>query len=155
MILNELKKLLQSTDSLRFRLPNGDFIPEHFHITEVGIVHKDFIDCGGKVRSEKSINLQLWYSIDTDHRLEASKVLNIIEVSEKALGLENLEIEVEYQSDTIGKYGLGFRENYFQLETKQTACLAQDNCGIPTIKVKKSLSSLSDSSSCAPGGTCC
>ncbi|MEI7863404.1 MAG: DUF6428 family protein, partial [Planctomycetota bacterium] len=32
-------------------LPDKSFVPAHFHITEVGRVQKDFIDCGGTVRS--------------------------------------------------------------------------------------------------------
>lgn len=30
-----------------FKLENGNSVPEHFHVTEVGIITKDFIDCGG------------------------------------------------------------------------------------------------------------
>jgi hypothetical protein len=34
--------------------------------------------------------------------------LDIIELSEKILGIEDYEIEVEYQAETIGKYDLSF-----------------------------------------------
>ena len=37
--------------AIQIMLPEGEFVPTHFHITEVGRVRKDFIDCGGTVRS--------------------------------------------------------------------------------------------------------
>ena len=109
MNLNEIKKILSSLDAVIFQLPNKSVVPEHFHVTEVGMITKNFIDCGGKVREEKVINFQLWEAADYDHRLAPSKLVNIIELSEKVLNINpELEIEVEYQSDTIGKYGLDF-----------------------------------------------
>lgn len=41
-------------------LPDGDLVPAHFHVTEVGRVQKDFIDCGGTVRSATACVLQVW-----------------------------------------------------------------------------------------------
>ena len=32
--------------ALHLMLPDGSFVPAHFHVTEVGRVQKDFIDCG-------------------------------------------------------------------------------------------------------------
>jgi hypothetical protein len=156
MKLSEIKKHLATAESLNFRLPNGAFVPEHFHVTEIGRVTKDFIDCGGTVRHEKTINFQLWNASDTDHRLKPQKLLNIIALSEKVLGIEDLEIEVEYQHDTIGKYGLGFDGNDFLLVAKQTDCLAKDNCGVPDEKQKLQLTDLGkETSCCTPGGKCC
>ena len=50
MKLRDLKATLTlHPDALpRFILPDGDQIPAHYHITEVGHVTKRFIDCGGK-----------------------------------------------------------------------------------------------------------
>lgn len=83
-------------------------------------------------------------------------MLDIIALSEKVLGMGDFEIEVEYQSNTIGKYDLGFDENNFVLIAKQTACLAQDACGIP-VKQKVNLQMLGsqDGEVCTPGGGCC
>ena len=36
MHLNQFKEALKIVNTLRFRLPNGQLIPPHFHITEVG-----------------------------------------------------------------------------------------------------------------------
>ena len=69
---------------------------------------------------------------------------------------EDAEIEVEYQSDTIGKYHLDFDGANFLLVATQTNCLAQDKCGIPSEKLKVNLIDLSkNEQSCTPGGKCC
>ena len=132
-------------------------VPQHFHVTEVGQVTKHFIDCGGTVRNEKTVSFQLWQAGDTDHRLEPQKLAKIIALSENVLGVEDAEIEVEYQSDTIGKYGLEFNGQHFTLTAKQTACLANDKCGIPPEKLKVNLAELSNKKQacCTPGGGCC
>ena len=60
--------------AVHLMLPDGDFVPAHFHVTEVGRVHKDFIDCGGTVRSATTCVLQVWVADDTDHRLDTTKL---------------------------------------------------------------------------------
>jgi len=157
MKLSEVKQILPNIEQLIFQLPNGEFVPTHFHVTEVGEITKKFIDCGGKLRNEKVINFQLWNADDYNHRLHPEKLLHIIELSEKTLNLEDLEIEVEYQAETIGKFGLDFINNNFKLTSKQTDCLAKDNCGVESKKEKLPLSSLAtnESSCCAPDSNCC
>src|SRR5690554_4611806 len=157
MKLSEIKNKLNKLDKIAFQLPNGELVPNHFHVTEVGKVTKNFIDCGVVIRTEKTVNFQLWNADDFEHRLKPAKLLNIIKLSEEKLGIEDAEIEVEYQSDTIGKYALAFDGTNFILQNKTTACLAQDVCGIPSEKVKKNLSELSvnQNASCTPGGGCC
>ncbi len=152
MKLSEAKNHLQTIENVNFELPNGSLVPEHFHVTEVGVITKNFIDCGGTVRNEKVINFQLWEANDFEHRLAPQKLLNIIDLSEKVLGIEDLEIEVEYQAETIGKYELGFNGKNFVLQSKQTNCLAQDKCGIPPEKLKVNLSKIS---CCPPNSGCC
>ena len=115
MKLSEVKEILSTLNNVTFKLENGTFLPEHFHVTEVGMITKHFIDCGGVIRTEKVVNFQLWNANDYDHRLKPTKLLNIIQLSEDKLGIEDAEVEVEYQSQTIGKYDLDFIENYFDL----------------------------------------
>ena len=155
MKLSEIKQHLSTADAVNFHLPSGQIIPEHFHITEVGLTTKHFIDCGGTVRSEKVANLQLWNAGDFDHRLSSEKLLKIISLSKKVLGDEDLEIEVEYQTETIGKYGIRFNGRDFELTAKQTACLAGDNCGSQNRKQKVALSELNSAVCCSPGTGCC
>jgi hypothetical protein len=157
MKLSEIKTKLAELNSVNFELQNGTKVPEHFHVTEVGVVHKHFIDCGGTVRNEKMANFQLWNANDTDHRLKPQKLLNIIELSEKTLGIEDLEVEVEYQMETIGRYALEFNGKSFVLMPKFTDCLASDSCGIPQEKKKIRLSEIvvNNNSCCSPESNCC
>ncbi len=155
MKLSKVKAALQQSETISFQLPNGELVPSHFHVTEVGKITKHFIDCGGTERNEEVVNFQLWNANDYDHRLHPEKLLNIIELSEKILGIADLEIEVEYQAETIGKFGLEFDGNNFLLTQKLTDCLAKDSCGISDIKPKKSAVELKNIINCTPGGGCC
>ena len=154
MKLSEIKTILPTLDNVEFQLENGTFVPEHFHVTEVGQIIKNFIDCGGTIRTEKVVNFQLWNADDFEHRLKPNKLLNIIQLSEEKLGMEDGEIEVEFQSETIGKYDLEFNGKHFILKNKQTTCLAQDACGIPEAKVKVNLADVG-TSCCTPNSGCC
>ena len=130
MKITEVKEQLNNLQQLRFKLPDGSCVPKHFHVTEVGVTTKKFIDCGGTVRVEKAVNFQLWEADDVDHRLAPKKLLKIISLSQAILDMEGLEVEVEYQSVTIGRYGLDFDGTNFLLTPKQTDCLAKGECGI-------------------------
>ena len=152
MKISELKQSLAGLAAVSFRLPNGTHLPAHFHVTEVGLVTKHFVDCGGVERRETVANFQLWEAGDYDHRLAPEKFLHILTLSAKILGREDLDIEVEYQQATIGKFGLAFDGQDFRLTAKQTACLAQDACGIPDALF--SLPQL-QVAGCTPGGSCC
>lgn len=156
MKLSEVKAALQQVEKIVFTLPNGDAVPKHFHVTEVGKVSKHFIDCGGTVRQEERINFQLWSANDVYHRLKPSKLLGIIAMAEKTLQLGDEEIEVEYQGQTIEKFGLNFNGTQFELSGTQTDCLAKDKClpefAKPIVKLKELATS---SSCCTPGGGCC
>lgn len=154
MKLSQIKQILPTLHNVEFQLENGTFVPEHFHVTEVGQVLKHFIDCGGVVRTEKNVNFQLWDADDYEHRLKPAKLLHIIKLSEEKLGMEDAEIEVEYQGETIGKFDLDFNGTHFVLRNKQTACLAQDACGIPSEKKKITLSELNNTC-CTPDSNCC
>lgn len=155
MTINEIKEALKNLSVIAFELPNGELVANHFHVTEVGKVSKDFIDCGGTRRSETVAAFQLWEADDYDHRLHPEKLVHIIELSQKTLGLGNETIEVEYQGETIGKYGLDFDGTNFKLTTKQTDCLAKSNCGVPAQEHVGQLVTVSDQNSCTPGGGCC
>ena len=113
MKLSTFKDILKTKIAIGFELPDGQLVPGHFHVTEVGQIDKRFIDCGGTLRQEKVVSFQLWEADDYDHCLHPDKLVSIIELSEKALDIEDLEIEVEYQGATIGKYGLDYKDDNF------------------------------------------
>jgi hypothetical protein len=137
MNLKELIMLLDEHKdaALYIMLPTGDFVPEHFHITEVGRVQKDFIDCGGTVRKNVFCSLQAWCAHDVEHRLVAGKLAKILKLGEKVLGTDDLSVEVEYGADVVSHYVLADVEVtpkglLFMLVGKQTDCLAPDKCGV-------------------------
>ena len=153
MLLSSFKQSLGALDTLSFQLANGHFVPEHFHITEVGNVTRNYIDCGGVQRQENRLNLQLWVASDTNHRLKPNVLLNILQLAEKQLDCSDIEVEVEYQQNTIGRYTLAFDGAVFQLINTQTACLAPDQCGIP--QEKPHVRVTANGLSCNPNSGCC
>ena len=153
MKIEQIKAHLKAAKTISFQLPNGELVPSHFHVTEVGKVVKDFIDCGGTRRHEEVANFQLWEANDYDHRLHPGKLVDIIELSQKALGIGDLDIEVEYQGETIGKYDLDFNGEHFLLVSKKTACLALDACGVE--QQEPVMLDLAGGNGCTPGGGCC
>ena len=155
MKLSEVKSVLANLNTVNFQLPDGTLVPSHFHVTEVGKITKEFIDCGGTLRNEEVVSFQLWNADDYDHRLHPEKLVNIINLSQEKLNIGDHEVEVEYQGHTIQKFGLEFNGEAFVMTTKQTDCLAKDKCDIPTEKAFVSLGDLTASQSCTPGGGCC
>ena len=157
MKLSEVKTALKGLETISFQLPDESFVPDHFHVTEIGVITKNFIDCGGVIRTEYKVNFQLWEDEkDIDHNLKPGKLVDIISLSEKALGIEDAEVEVEYQEHTIGRYQLEFDGKKFLLYNTYTDCLARGECGIPDEEdefvgkingVKTSV--------CVPGNGCC
>ena len=89
-----------------------------------------------------------------NHRLHPEKLVHIIELSQKTLDIGNLEVEVEYQGQTIEKFALEFDGKNFLLTSKETDCLARDKCGVPAEKPKVKISELQNSG-CVPGSGCC
>lgn len=137
--------------SIQMMLPDRSFVPAHFHVTEVGRVQKDFIDCGGTTRSSASCVLQVWVADDLDHRLNTTKLAAIMRLAQSLLQTTDLPVEIEYESEVISQYPLAGIEVtpaglLFLLGSKHTACLAPDRCGVPG----------GESSSCCGGtSTCC
>jgi hypothetical protein len=137
MNVNELVPLLEfnSDFSIRFVLPSGEFIPDHFHVTEIGRVERNFIDCGGTRRQSVACMLQTWTANDIDHRLTAGKLAKIFSLAAPVLKAPDLPVEVEYGTDVVGQYNLDSVESkpgalHFVLTAKQTDCLARDKCGV-------------------------
>lgn len=151
MKLNEFLKVLTDhpAAAIQLRLPNGAIAPAHFHVTEVGRVHKDFIDCGGTVRSSTTCVLQIWVASDTEHRLDSSKLAHILQLAAPLLKSTDLPVEVEYESEVVSQYPLDTAESgplglVLHLGSKHTACLAEDRCGI----------SPGESNCCTTSGCC-
>jgi hypothetical protein len=138
MNITELKKLLSDNPDkhMRFVLPNGKSIPPSYHITEVGHVKKDFIDCGGTTRTASACVLQAWVALnDEDHRLEAGKLVTILTMADKILPSGDLSVELECEAPVISQFSIADAEVasdavVFRLKNKHTDCLAKESCGL-------------------------
>jgi hypothetical protein len=137
MTVAEFHRLLLAhpEEKMHWMLPDKSFIPTHYHITEVGRLQKDFIDCGGTVRSLTSCLLQIWVANDTEHRLETTKLATIMQIAKPLLKSDDLPVEVEYEEGVVSQYPVASAEItpagiLFYLGTKHTACLAPEKCGV-------------------------
>lgn len=135
--LDDFLKLLAGNPNtaIQFMLPDGSPVPPHFHITEVGLVRKDFIDCGGTVRSSATCVMQVWLANDLDHRLMTTKLSRIFELAAPVLQSTDLPVEFEYENGTVSQYPLEAVETIasgllLRLGSKHTACLAPQLCGV-------------------------
>lgn len=142
---------------LEIVLPSGQTMPAHFHVTEVGRVRKNFVDCGGTLRETEACVLQVWVATDVDHRLTASKLLKILKVGERLFPTKDVPVDFEVDLGTVSI--LALQKVTFATEDvngcarlvlgrKHTECLAPDRCGVPTGVGLQVLSS-----GCGPG--CC
>ena len=156
MKLSALKSFLENSSELHLIQADGQSVPAHFHITEAGLNTKHFVDCGGTERLEKNISMQVWVASDKDHRLTPAKLSGILQKAELLFGGEDLEVEVEYQTDTIGRYGLKQDGNFLTLTSKRTQCLALDLCLPSPEKIYKDLKNLVPATGCCtPSSGCC
>jgi hypothetical protein len=133
---------------VRFLLPDGGLVPAHAHVTEVGRVDREFLDCGGERRKTSFCCLQAWVAGDTDHRLPARKLAAILGRALEPLGLGGLPVEVEYEDGMISQFPvvsvtLEDSAVALRLGRKHTDCLAKDVCLPPA------------AGGCAPGAGCC
>jgi hypothetical protein len=159
MTLHELKSLLQSNARRAFRiqLPDGEAVPLSFHVTEVGRVHKTFLDCGGKLRELLTCQLQVWVGQDDEHRIETGKMASILEKARSYLPDEDIPVEIEYEERVISQYAINGHEItadavILLLAHKHTECLAPELCGLPSIQLLPPLKS--SPPCCGPSGCC-
>ena len=151
MKLNELLAALERfpTALPRFVLPDGSYIPAHAHITEVGHVVKNFIDCGGLTGRNESVVLQTHVGSDTDHRLKSDRFAKILQLGERVLPHQEFEVEVEYDCWVVSQYPVakikpaGGHLDIF-LGAKRTQCLAQERAKQETTQT-----------CCGPAPNCC
>jgi hypothetical protein len=140
MQISEFKKALSENVSrtIRFILPTGTKVPPHAHVTEVALMEKKFVDCGGTFRTDSLCRLQTWFADDTDHRLTAGKLLAILDKAASFLGTGDLEVEVEHEAPFVSQFPIekverGDEALSVHLGIKHTACLAEERCLPPNL----------------------
>jgi hypothetical protein len=159
MKLSELKSLLRDHAGLHFRirLPDGEAVPLSFHVTEVGRVHKTFLDCGGTLRETLACQLQVWVGQDYDHRIETGKMAKILDKAQAYLPDESIPVEIEYEDRVISQYTIEGHEISADaviliLAHKHTECLAPELCGLPSIDRLPAIGGKNPC--CGPAGCC-
>ena len=138
MYLSEFKQQLGANpdNTLTIVLPGGRKIPADFHVTEVGHVTRNFIDCGGTVRSLQSCLLQVWLARnDKDHRLTAGKLASILDLAKSVIPASDIEVEIEYAEGAVSQYRAATvvaakGATTITLGDKETDCLAREACGL-------------------------
>jgi hypothetical protein len=139
-----------------FVLPDGQAVPAHFHITDVGSVFRHFIDCGGQIRDEAYVQIQLWLGADSEHRLTAQTAGKILQQSQPVLArlpdLARSEVMVEYQTTLTSLYAIDevrvtTDALLFSLRAVQTQCLA-------ALRHEQE-KALGHAAACCAQGTCC
>jgi len=152
-MISEVRAALAAAPELPITViwPDGEPIEAHFHVTEVGRVQKDFVDCGGTVRRVTTCLLQTWVGDDVDHRITGAKLLKAFEFAAPVLKGEDLPVELEYEACNVVTLRVVAVERadgvlVVRLAGKHTDCLAKELC-VPTTK--------SAGGACAPGSGCC
>jgi hypothetical protein len=158
MTTHELRSLLVNHANLPLRLvlPHGDPVPVSFHITEVGRVHKSFVDCGGRHHETVTCQMQAWVGGDEEHRIPAGKLAAIMKKASGLLGDDDLPVEIEYQDKVISQYPLSAASVtagavVLHLESKHTDCLAKELCGV----TPSTDDGTEDTAPCCSSGGCC
>jgi hypothetical protein len=150
MKLHELVAALQESPTTfpRFVLPDGNYIPAHAHVTEVGYVVKNFIDCGGVTGRTESVLLQTHVGSDTDHRLKSDRFAKILKFGDRVMPQGEFAVEVEYDCCVVSQYPItqlkptGEHLDIF-LGRKRTQCLARERVKQETVEA------------CCAVGACC
>src|SRR3954469_25290937 len=132
MTFSHLRSVLEKHPDTfpRFVLPDGDHIPGHAHVTEVGHVVKNFVDCGGVTGKSETVLLQTHVGQDTEHRLKSGRFAKILQLGERVLPHDQLEVEVEYDCCVVAQYPvLEVKREGEHLDVvlgkRQTQCLAR------------------------------
>lgn len=135
MTVSSLRTTLAAAGALPITViwPDGEPIEAHFHVTEVGRVQRDFVDCGGAVRQVVTCLLQSWVGDDVDHRITCNKLLKAFVHAEPILRGEDLPVEFEYDACNVVQLkvlsAVAERDRLvIRLGKKQTDCLAKELC---------------------------
>ena len=151
MTLHGLQNALEANPqrSPRFVLPNGDYVPAHAHVTEVGHVVRNFIDCGGLTGKEEKVVLQTHVGDDTDHRLRSDRLGEILRLGNRVIPSADLDVNIEYDCCVVAQYPIaeatpdGTHLNLI-LQRGRTQCRARERREVETA-----------ASCCVTSAACC
>src|SRR5436189_5896365 len=151
MTLRSLQNALEANPGrfARFVLPDGSYIPAHAHVTEVGHVARNFIDCGGLTGKEEKVVLQAHVGGDTGHRLRSDRLASILQLGRRVVPNAEMDVDVEYDCCVVAQYPITEAKQdgkYLNLilERGRTQCRARDRREVETAE-----------GCCATGTACC
>ncbi len=141
-------------------------MPVSFHITEVGRVEKTFLDCGGKLHTRSTCQLQVWVGPDEDHRIQAGKMADILVRSAQVVPDDSLELELEYELPNgfvsqfpVADFAVSPEAVVLHLGVRHTECLAPELCvvpaNVPAFKSSLSMAPVAESNGCGCGSSGC
>ncbi len=155
LTLQQVVEVLNKADGrhVRFELPTGTLLSPHVHVTEVARIDKKFVDCGGTLRTDSSCRLQIYQADDTEHRITAAKLAQILAKGASSLGTTALPVDIELEAPFLSVFPviaqrLEATQVIFTLGMRHTACLAEDVCFPDSLRAKAT-------NSCTPGSGCC
>ncbi|HST31731.1 MAG TPA: DUF6428 family protein [Chthoniobacterales bacterium] len=150
MKLRDLQDVLKTNPDTfpRFVLPDGDYIPAHAHVTEVGHVVRNFIDCGGLIGNEEKVVLQTHVGSDTDHRLRSDRLARILQLGHRVVPDADLDVDIEYDCCVVAQYPIAeakLEGNHLDLILRRgrTQCRARERA-----RLEKATGCCAESASC-------
>jgi hypothetical protein len=161
--LQELRSNLSTP--LVFTLPNGQTVPEGYHLTELKSVTVQAMDCGGRADTWDETIMQLWSAPEGEpgRQMTGKKFLEITDQVMKAVPV-NLEaaLKIEYGlgGEPAAHYQVGslrFEAGVLnaQLEPLSVTCKARDRWNAEQGSAWIGLDVIASGDACKPGGGCC
>ncbi|MGB0895841.1 MAG: DUF6428 family protein [Flavobacteriaceae bacterium] len=161
MKTNEFLSLLNThkEKALLFEYAPNLLVGANYHITEVKHVTVESVDCGAQTDSWKETIVQLWESPDELGKTEYMTVYKALSILKKVATMKTFvsdaELKIEYSNATfhtaqlfINGYTIKENNLIITLNVEQTACKANELCGITEIVEEPN-------ASCSPSSGCC
>lgn len=160
--LQELRANLSTP--LVFTLPNGQTVPEGYHLTELKSVNVQAMDCGGQADAWFETIIQLWSAPEGEpgRQMTGQKFLEITDQVLKVVPVNldaNLKIEYGLGGEPAAHYRVGSLRLEAgilnaHLEPLPVTCKARDRWN--TAQASTGFEMISDTdATCKPGGACC
>lgn len=164
--LQELRSNLETP--LMFTLPNGQTVPEGYHLTELKSVNVQAMDCGGQSESWAETIIQLWSAPEGEpgRQMTGKKFLEITDQVLKVVPVNmdaNLKIEYGLGGEPAAHYRVGSLRLEAgilnaNLEPLPVSCKARDrwDAAQQDSLAPVGLEMVGDAgAACKPGGGCC
>jgi Family of unknown function (DUF6428) len=160
--LRELRTNLETP--LRFTLPDGQTIPEGYHLTELKSVTVQAMDCGGQADAWAETIIQLWSAPEGEpgRQMTGQKFLEITDQVLKVVPV-NLDATLKIEYGLGGEPAAHYRVGSFRLEAGilnahleplPVSCKARDRWN--AARATNGFEMIGDAgATCTPGGGCC